>query len=95
MPENALIDDEPPPPPPAKKDNIVQKNVQEGAGGDPKKAAPVKKPVEPSKVRRMSIPGLLATNNKNNDKKERRSLLGKLSDDLEYLEGLLQVNILH
>ena len=87
MPENALIDDEPPQASLSQKKNKTHQ--------DPNKAAPSsdKKPGEQSSnVRRMSIPGLLVTNNKSNCKKERRSLLGRLSDDLEYLEGLLQVH---
>ena len=91
MPENALIDDDQPP-----VSQPVQTKDKDNSKRDPKKApatAPsANKKTESGKVvRRMSIPGLLANNNKNNCKKERKTLLGRLSDDLEYLEGLLQV----
>ena len=94
MPENALIDDDQP----TVSQPVQTKDNKDNSKRDPKKAAAAtaapsaNKKTESGKViRRMSIPGLLANNNKNNCKKERKTLLGRLSDDLEYLEGLLQV----
>ena len=93
MPKNALIDDKPPPPPPPAAQpisNQLKPSVASTEGG--------KTPLESVKQqlvtggtgnnRRLSVVGLLATDNKNNSKKERKNLLGRLSTDLEYLEEL-------
>ena len=52
---------------------------------DPKRRSTDKKSLRAQ----PTILGLLATNYKQNSKRERKSLLGKLSVDLEYLEGLV------
>ena len=80
MPKNSLIDDGPYPSQPTKR--VAAKN----ADGTVKKSSGSN-----TDSRRLSIPSLLSTNNKSNSRKERKNLLGRLSEDLEYLEGLLQV----
>ena len=89
MPENALIDDKPPPPAAQPTSNQLKPSVASTEGGKtPLKSVKQQVTGGTGNNRRLSVVGLLATDNKNNSKKERKNLLGRLSTDLEYLEEL-------